>query len=120
MIKKADIFLLIFLVAIGIALSYFSVAGSITGSKVLVTLDGKIYGTYSLSEDQVITVEQKNHLNKITIKEGHVSMSFSDCHNQVCVKHSEISKTSESIVCLPNKVMIEIQGKGGDYDAISN
>ncbi|MEG0924721.1 MAG: NusG domain II-containing protein [Anaerovoracaceae bacterium] len=120
MIKKADIFLFIFLILAGLGLSFLSVAGSVTGSQAVVSVDGKLYGSYSLSKDQVITINENNHINKITIKGGQVSMTFSDCHNQICVKHSEITKTSESIVCLPNKVMVEIKGKGGDFDAISN
>ncbi|MDD4377102.1 MAG: NusG domain II-containing protein [Eubacteriales bacterium] len=123
MIKKADIFLFIVLVILGLIISYLSVADSVTGTKAIITVDGKVYGIYSLTNNQTITVKENDHLNKITIKDGAVSMSFSDCHNQICVHHSPISKTKESIVCLPNKVMVEIVGgteKEDDLDAISN
>ena len=83
------------------------------------TRGGKVFGTYSLAEDRTIEVKQDSHINKITIKNGHVSMSFSDCHGQDCVQQHSISRTGESIVCLPNKVMLEIQGGKSEYDSIA-
>jgi len=119
-IKKADIVLFVILVAAGLALSAWSFAAGSSGQKAVVTVDGKLYGTYSLSQDQTIEITQKNHLNKITIKNGAVQMSYSDCRNQVCVKDGRISKTNQSLVCLPNKVMVEITGKEADLDAVAN
>lgn len=119
MIKKADIALFFFILIFGLLISWFCLSGSITGDKVLISVAGEPYGVYSLSEDQVIEVVQSGHTNHITIKDGTVSMAYSDCANQVCVNTKAISKTKESIVCLPNKVMIEITSKGGDVDVIS-
>lgn len=119
-IKKADIGLLIFFIIAGIGLSYWSFAAGSGGQKAVVTVDGKTYGVYNLAEDQTIEIKQNNHLNKITIKNGSVQMSYSSCHNQVCVKDGSINKTNQSIVCLPNRVMVEINGGKGELDAISN
>lgn len=119
-IKKADIVLFILLVAMGLGLSWLSVSGSAQGQRAVVTVDGQLYGTYNLAEDQTIEIDQDGHINKITIKDAAVQMSYSDCKNQVCVKDGRISHTNQSIVCLPNKVMVEITGGEEDYDAISN
>lgn len=117
--KKADIVLLILLLAAGTAGSALILAGSSAGQKVTVTVDGQLYGTYSLDEDQEIEVKHDGHINKITIKDGSVQMSYSDCKNQICVKDGKISRTSESLVCLPNRVMIEISGGEEDeFDAV--
>ena len=119
-INKADIVLFICLLLMGLALSAWSFAAGGTGQQAVVTVDGQHYGTYSLFENQTIEIQQKNHLNKITIKDGTVQMTYSDCHNQVCVKDGSISMANQSIVCLPNKVMVEIVGGEGELDAISN
>ena len=118
-IKKADIVLFIVLVAAGLALSWLSVRDSGAASQAVVTVNGRHYGTYDLSRDREITVEQNDHTNKITIKDGQVQMSYSDCKNQVCVKDGKISRTSQSIVCLPNRVMVEITGGEEDLDAVA-
>ncbi len=122
MIKKADIFLLIGLIVLGLGTGFLTFSGSVTGSKVSVTVDGKPYGIYSLSEDQTIEIDRGGHVNHITIKDGTVQMSYSSCKNQRCVHEGAISRTKDSIVCLPNKVVVEILGdknSGGDVDVIS-
>ena len=126
MIKKADIVLLIIILVVGIPLSVLSLTEGIGGDKVRISLDGEIYGVYPLGEDREIDVTEDVHTNHITIKDGQVSMSYSTCRNQVCVNTGAISQTKDAIVCLPNRVVVEIIssdsgsiGKGGDADVIS-
>jgi len=118
-IKKADIILFICLILIGGALSYLAFSGSSTGDLVVVKVNGEIYGKYSLSKDRTITVNRDGHMNKITIKGGKVQVSKSSCKNQICVKQGSISTTHQSIVCIPNRVVVSIEGKDGEYDVIS-
>ena len=123
MIKKADIILLIVILAVGIPMSVLSLTSGTGGDKVKISTDGQIYGIYPLNEDCEIDVTEDGHTNHITIKDGQVSMSYSTCLNQVCVNTGAISETKDSIVCLPNRVVVEIissgDGKGGDADVIS-
>ena len=81
-IRKADIILLIVLVIAGLAVSWLSVSDSVTGQTALVTVDGETYGEYPLSENQTIVIKNNGHTNKITIKNGTVQMTYSDCANQ--------------------------------------
>lgn len=118
-IKKADIILFICLILIGGALSYLAFSGSSTGDLVVVKVNGEVYGKYSLIKDRTITVKRDGHMNKITIKGGKVQVSKSNCKNQVCVKQGSISTTHQNIVCIPNRVVVSIEGKGGEYDVIS-
>ena len=48
-------------------------------------------------------------------------MASASCHNQICVHHKPISETNQSIVCLPNRVSVEIRaaGKEGKIDVYS-
>ena len=123
MIKKADIILLIVILAIGIPMSVLSLTAGTGGDKVKISTDGQVYGIYPLNEDCEIDVTEDGHTNHITIKDGQVSMSYSTCRNQVCVNTGAISHTKDAIVCLPNRVVVEIissgKGKGGGADVIS-
>ena len=123
MIKKADIILLIVILAVGIPMSVLSLTSGTSGDKVKISTDGQIYGIYPLNEDCEIEVTEDGHTNHITIKDGQVSMSYSTCLNQVCVNTGAISQAKDAIVCLPNRVVVEIissgEGKGGDADVIS-
>lgn len=125
MIKKADIILAAVLIATGLISSYVLAFEHGNGNEVEITADGQLFGIYPLSEDRQITVKENSHINKITINGGGVSMSFSDCSGQDCVNHESISENGEMIVCLPNRVTVEITKTRNDssdregYDAIS-
>ncbi len=119
MIKKADIILACVLITAGLAASYFLSLGKSAGSELVISCGGEKFASYSLYEDREITVKQNGHLNKVTIKNGSVSMNFSDCTGQDCIHQHSISQTGENIICLPNKVVLEIRGKSDEYDSIS-
>ena len=55
---------------------------------------------------------------KLQYGEGRIRVVYSDCAERVCVKTGWISQPGQSIVCLPNQVMISLSGEGGQ-DAIS-
>lgn len=119
-LKKADIILAIVLIVVGIASSLYLSFGSVTtGDVVVIYRDSEVFGTYALDEDQTVTVKGDGHTNKITIKDGKVAMSFSDCKNQDCVYMGETDSPAKRIVCLPNRVVVEVRGEEDDYDAIS-
>ena len=67
------------------------------------------FGTYLLSEDRTVSV---NETNIVLITEGTVSMESADCPDQICVHHQRIKRSGESIICLPNKVVVSIEGGG--------
>ncbi|MBN7773199.1 NusG domain II-containing protein [Clostridium aminobutyricum] len=120
MIKKADIILAIVFIILGLCASYVAGFGSHQGSTVLITVDGKEYGSYALNKNKTVTVKNGIHTNVVVIKNGSVSMDSSDCKNQICVHAGAISNSSQSIICLPNRVVVQIEGKESEYDAISN
>lgn len=119
MFKKADIILAVLLVAAGLAISYYLSFGQTAGDELIINVDGEKFGSYSLFEDRDIVIKQHGHINKVTINDGIVSMSFSDCKGQDCVHQADISKTGESIICLPNKVVLEVAGGSTEFDSIA-
>ena len=46
-------------------------------------------------------------------------MSFSDCKGQDCVHQGSIAKSGETIICLPNKIVVEITGGAKHYDTVA-
>ena len=76
---------------------------------VRITVNGEEYGTYSLARDQVIKI---NDTNVCEIKNGEVRMMDADCPDHLCMKQKAVDSTGGTIVCLPNKVVIE--GEKGD------
>lgn len=88
------------------------------GAKVEITVDGELFGTYSLKKDQTVSIGDTNQLE---IKDGEAKMSWADCPDQLCVNQKAISKNGESIICLPNEIVISvIDGEESEIDAVTN
>ena len=100
-------------------MSWFFSFHDTSGEELKIIAKGKLFGTYSLYEDQSIDIVNGSHQNHVVIKDGSVRMSSANCSGQDCVHQHSISKSGETIVCLPNRVVLEITGGEKAYDAIS-
>lgn len=115
LIRKADILLFAALmVTAGLlfALPVFRVRASASAENALTVVirqNGKPYGTYSLNKDREIHIKNGKQENVVSIENGSVLMKKSTCKNQVCVDEGKISRAGQSIICLPNRVVVEIQ-----------
>lgn len=93
--------------------------GAVEGSYVIITVDGKEYGTYSLLENQTITIGEGEHKNVIDIRDGKAYMTSASCPDQLCVNQNEIGFDKQSIICLPNKVVVTVTSDNkSDVDMI--
>lgn len=55
--------------------------------------------------------------NVIRVEEGRIGVVSADCPDQVCVRQGYIDTHAVPIACLPHKLLIQIEGGGGDLDA---
>ena len=102
-------------------LTVLLIAGAAFGVHDIVTVkvDGKVTGTYPLAKDQKIRIN--GGTNILTIKNGKAKMTDADCPDQLCVHQKAASKNHESIICLPNKVVVEVDGsEESEFDAVAN
>ena len=103
--KKADIKLIICLIAVGIIALAAVLLCSKNGKTVVITQNNKQIYSGSLYEEKVIDLKT----NVIEIKNGKVQVVSAVCKNQICVKHKQISKKGEQIACIPNKILITVE-----------
>ena len=86
--------------------------GKITDNTGIDTPTGKnTDNIYNLSgKENIQRIEIPGKVGKciLIISDGKADMESADCPNQICVHHSAISHTGETIVCLPNRVVIEV------------
>lgn len=80
---------------------------------VLISVNGEDYEKMKLNKenDEVIRIENGNYVNEICVNGREVYMKETNCPDRVCSRQGKISKVGESIVCLPNKLFIEIKGE---------
>ncbi len=103
--KKHDWLLAGAVLVIACLASVFLYGGRERGSCVLVQVDGTEYGTYDLYTDQVIEIGTSNRLE---IRDGEAFMAYAECPDQLCVHMAPISQVHELIVCMPNRVAVEV------------
>lgn len=118
MFKKGDIILTAALVLAALLLGGFLLFGQEQGQTAEVRINGEIYGTYMLDKAQTVTVDRGDVHFVLEIKDGSVRMLSAHCPDQLCVLQGAISKAGQSIVCLPQRVVVEIKGKNKDTDII--
>ena len=109
--KKADIFLLLALLALGAASLFVLRHPGSAADTVTLTVDGELYGVYSLRLDREIHVNSEYGHNTVVIRDGTVSVVASDCPGKDCTHFSPISRPGQSILCLPHRLGIAIGGE---------
>lgn len=79
-------------------------------------LNGELVHEMPLDVDAEYAVSGAYH-NTVTVKNGKVSVTFTDCPGGDCQKTGWIDSAGRSIVCLPNHVEIVITGEAS-VDAV--
>ncbi len=120
LLRKKDIFLIAILVAILLIIISVLSFSNRQGSKVIVSVDGSVTASYPLSEDLTTTIEGYNGgTNTLVIKDGKAFLTDTSCPDHLCEKMGRISSVGQSVICLPNRVVIEITGEdSSEYDAV--
>ena len=103
-----DIILIASLTLIGLVLLLIVNSKAEGGSFAVVQVDGVTVARYALSEDGVFVLNGGS--NTLEIKDGKIRMLEAQCPNLQCVHQGWISKSYQSIVCLPNKMIVTIEG----------
>jgi len=87
---------------------------SADAERVEVFLDGKEYASYNfaeISETKVLEIKSDYGNNILEITKTGVKMTDASCPDKVDVRCGEITKPGQTIVCIPNRVMVKITGK---------
>lgn len=119
-IKKGDIFISLGLLILSFLLAmYFqSFNSKEEGQYIRIEHNSKLVGEYPLSVDKEIKLESDGKYNEVIIKNGKAYMKEANCRDQICVHMREISIDGETIICLPNRVYVEVIDKSKEDDSI--
>ena len=82
------------------------------------TVEGEDCGSYFLRKDQTVEIRDGNRLR---IQNGKARMEWASCPDQLCVHQRQYSKAGESIICLPHRVVVSVEGdEKSELDSIVN
>ena len=108
---RASLIVVLSLFVVTLALSLLFYLTRPMGDTVTVEVDGEVYLELLLSDDG--EYEIKDTGNVVVIEGGEVYMKEAGCPDKTCVKVGRISRSGESIVCLPKRITVTV-GFSGD------
>ena len=76
-------------------------------------------GSFPLEEDRVVEVSGPLGTTEVVIEGGEVWVAGSPCREKVCIKMGHKHRVGDQIVCIPNRVLIEVVGKREQVDGIA-
>ena len=106
--------LIIVAVLLAVVLALFFVMRSVqarstgSGARAVVTVDGQEVGRYPLKKSG--TFPLNGGTNILVVENGEAWVSEADCPDKVCMGMGKISRNGEFIACLPNRLLIVIEG----------
>lgn len=85
-------------------------SGQTPAAQVVVEVNGAFYQRQPLERAGQIVVQQGEALNVVIVDHGQVSMHEANCPGEQCVQQGAISRVGSSIICLPHRVVVRIEG----------
>ena len=110
LLKKSDVVIILVILCV-MAATFIFFKHSFNASTVEVSFDGTKILTLRLDADTSLNLNEINPTFpniKIVVENGYVYVKSADCHDNICVRTGKINSKYQSIVCLPNKLVVYI------------
>lgn len=122
---KGDKYLIIVVLLLSFVGIYFVKYHSTNGGNkyISIQVDGEEIKKISFGANMVgktIDIETKFGYNKIEIGDEKVRVIEADCPDKLDVKQGWISNQGEVIVCLPNRMVVEIKSEKNTIDEVDH
>ena len=120
--KKRDIFVIIIMILISVITYFIFVKdNNQVGTKVVVMINNVEDKVFDINDSIEYKINTEYGYNILKIENGYADVIESNCPDKNCVNQKRINKNNEKIICLPNKVIIEVKGgEENNIDSIAN
>ena len=113
---RRDLLLAAGILSVALALGLFFHLRKSPGAEVLVFVDGEEIARYALSQDTCVTIGDDEHYNTLEIAGGSARVTAASCPDGLCRKQGAVRADGEMIVCLPNRLVVEVRGGAAETD----
>ncbi len=96
---------------------FFLLKNMPSGSIAVISVNGEEYeriDLQSVQEPYDIEIKTKYGTNIVHVEPGAISITSASCPDKVCVKQGRMTGGGIPIVCMPNRLVISIEGSGID------
>ena len=105
----------VILTALALLAFFLASAGNEEAKSVRIYRNGEMIREMPLTENGEYLVTGI-YENRIEVRDGKAAITRSSCPGEDCVHSGWISQAGRSIVCLPNRVEVRIEGSAADDD----
>ena len=113
---------LLVVVVLLVTSSFLILLGQKTGGRVVVSINDEIVFVAPLNKDRHVALEGPLGVTVLEIKAGAARIISSPCTKKVCIHMGEVRRSGDLLACVPNHLVINIEGNededDGDYDFI--
>lgn len=115
---RADIIIILLVALLALASVLFAFGGNGSPKYASVKLNGKAKAEYSLDRTGEYELSGENGITlTLVIEKDGVSVRHAECPDKLCEKTGKISGAGQSIICLPAKISISLEGGSEEIDA---
>nr|WP_276939246.1 NusG domain II-containing protein [Helcococcus sueciensis] len=124
-LTKGDKILVIVLIVFSLLFAYYmaTVNKNLEKKYVSIQINGEEINTIEFSKDivgETYVLETEFGRNVLQFGDGEVKIIEASCPDQLCVKQGKIGQVGQLIVCLPNRLVVEIKANNAGNDDIDN
>jgi hypothetical protein len=111
--------LLIFSLLILSGLSFWFTRTTSEGAWVIVQVQGNTVARLPLNENRHFAVQGPLGETVISIQHGRAAIESSACPHQLCTQMGSVSHAGQMVVCVPNRVVVQVLGQRNSFDFIT-
>jgi hypothetical protein len=116
--RKGDVLAILLVVALAVFVAVcFIPKNSAEPVIAEVYQDGNLVQTLPLDQDTPLVI-RGTYSNTVTVENGSVFISQSDCPGEDCVHSGAIRSSGRSLVCLPNALEVRVVTQTSDVDFV--
>lgn len=112
---KNDILLIAIVLVLALGVWIFTLMTREAGGEAVVSINGEEIMRLPLGRNTEIMLGEGEHTNLLIIENGEAAVVEASCPDHVCINQGRIGFNGQSIVCLPNKLVVTIEG-GADTE----
>lgn len=120
--KRGDVVILILALLLCAAPLLMLLPAPSVPTRAVVRQNGAVLCTLPLEADaeKEILSPDGSGFNLVRVQSGTVCIADADCPDRTCVRMGVISRTGETLVCLPHRLTITLEGAAGSaLDAVT-
>ena len=116
--QKRDIAVIAAAVLLALGWTGFTLARAVPAAEAIVSVNGEYYMSIDMAKDGTYEIDSEYGRNVIEVSDGKLRMAEADCPDGLCVSQGWVTSGTQSIVCLPNRITVELSGEG-QVDAVA-